>query len=172
MLLFPVFLGLITGVIGINSLNTGLPFGRAHFTNLIVILECLNESQNLIYVSANRGIIVLTVSEDSLTVNDESSSQGERIVLDKASVVLADLLCHVSNHRDVHTAEATLVSGLVGEFLMDEMRVARASDHFGTYKKKESILVLNIFLPFFLNSSALALNSTISVGQTKVKSRG
>jgi hypothetical protein len=79
MVVGPVLLvGLDLGLEGV--LVSLLPLGWADLTVLVDILESLDESQDFVNVSSDWKIIVGSVSQDSLSVNDESSSIFIRII--------------------------------------------------------------------------------------------
>ena len=120
---FPIFKGLLALVVSIHACLTRSPLRRAHFAVLIHMLECLHQSQDFIYVSANGEVVVLHMSEGSLAVNDESRSEVYGIISVQASVVFADLLGKICQHGDLHATEATLVSGLVSELHVSEVGV-------------------------------------------------
>ena len=71
------------------------------------------------------------MSEDSLSVDDVGSAEGDAFVtarFDESSVGFADALGNVGDHGDVHGAEATFSTGFLGVFHVSEVGVNRGSD--------------------------------------------
>lgn len=134
MLSLPVLEGLLAAVAGVHSLFAGGPLAGAHLTVLLIVLEGLNEAEDFTDITADGEIIELAVSEDSLAVDDESSAEVKSIVGGEAAVVAAELLGQVSEHGDLHAAEATLLAGLVGKLLVSEVRVNGGSDDLTVYR--------------------------------------
>ena len=123
MLSLPVLEGLLAAVAGVHALLAGGPFAGADLTMLLDVLESLDEAKDFSNITANGEIVVLHVSEDALTVNDKGGSEVESIISSEASIVAAELLSKISVHGDLHAAEATLFTGLVGKLLMSEVRI-------------------------------------------------
>jgi len=124
----PILEGLLAAVAGVHSLLAWGPLAGANLTMLLVVLECLDEAEDLADITADREIVELAVSEDSLAVDDEGGAEVKGVVGGEAAVVAAELLGQVSEHGDLHAAEATLLTGLVGELLVSEVRVNGGSD--------------------------------------------
>ena len=76
MLLGPVLV--VSGDVSLQGLLSWLPLGWADLTVLIDVLEGLNESENLLNVSSDWKVVVGSVSQDTLSVNDESGSKKLR----------------------------------------------------------------------------------------------
>lgn len=100
---------------------------------LIIVLEGLNESEDLINVSANWGIVDLHMSEDSIAIDDIGGSEVDSLILGKATIVSTKLFGQISEHGDLHATKTTLVSGFVGPFHMGEVGIDGSSDDLGTY---------------------------------------
>ena len=131
MLFLPERCELAAGVVGNHGLLTGLPGGGANFTVLVRELECLDETESLFDVAADGQVADRDVADDLVGVDDVGGAEGDAgilTVLDERTVVLGNGLVQVSEHGDVHFAEATLVSGLLGIFFMDEGRVDGAAN--------------------------------------------
>lgn len=132
MLLGPEVSELVAGMIGDHSSLTGLPSGRADFTMFVSVLEGLNESEDFINVTADGEIGDAHVSEDTLVVNDVSSSKSDSLItsrLDESTVGLGDRFGKIRDHRDLHLAETSFSAGLLGVFGMSEVRVNGASNN-------------------------------------------
>jgi hypothetical protein len=131
-LLGPEVSELVAGMIGDHSSLTGLPSGRADFTMFVSVLEGLDESEDFINVTADGEIGDAHVSEDTLVVNDVSSSKSDSLVtsrLDKSTVGFGDRFGKIRDHRDLHFAETSFSAGLLGVFGMSEMRINGASNN-------------------------------------------
>ena len=79
--LLPVFKSFGASVASINSLFAWSPLGWTNFSVLVTVLECLDESEDLIDVPAYGEVIELTVSEDSISIDDEGGSKVESFIL-------------------------------------------------------------------------------------------
>jgi len=133
MLVLPVFLVLSTTNFRDNSLSTRFPLSRADFTVFFHELEGLDESKVLIDVSSDREIIDGNVSDDSMRIDEESTSVSSTLsitVLNEDTVVSANLLGHISQQRNGHVTKSTLFSGLLAPFSMDKLRISRAANNF------------------------------------------
>jgi len=122
---------LAAGVVGNHGLLTGLPRGGADFTMLVRELESLDETESLFDVAADGEVADRDVADDLVGVDDVGGAEGDAgilTILDECTVGLGNGLVQIGEHGDVHFAEATLVSGLLGVFLMDEGRVDGASN--------------------------------------------
>jgi hypothetical protein len=119
----PVLESLLTTVAGIHALLAGGPLARADLTILFNMLESLNEAEDLINVTTDGEVIELTVSQDTLAIYDKGGTEVEGIISGEATIVAAKLLGQISKHGNLHSTEATLFTGLVGELLVSEVRV-------------------------------------------------
>ena len=119
----PVLECLLAAMAGVHSLLAWGPFAGANLTVLFVILECLHKAENLIHITAYGEIVVLHVSENTLPIDDESGAEMKSIISCEASIVATKLLSEVSEHGNLHAAEATLLTRLVGKLLVSEMGV-------------------------------------------------
>ena len=88
-------------------------------------LECLNESDDLVNVSADWQIVNSHVSQCSISIDDIGGSKSDTnvIIFDIAVVCLADLMVDVREHWDVHWSETTLLSILHSPLSMGEVRI-------------------------------------------------
>ena len=119
----PVLESLLAAVAGIHALLAGGPLARANLAILFNMLESLNEAENLIHVTADGEVVELTVSQNTLAIDDKGGTEVQGIISGEATIVAAELLGQVSKHGDLHSTEATLLAGLVGELLMSEVGV-------------------------------------------------
>jgi hypothetical protein len=119
----PVLESLLTAVAGIHALLAWGPLARADLTILFNMLESLNEAEDLINVTTDGEVIELTVSQDTLAIYDKGGTEVEGIISGEATIVAAELLGQISKHRDLHSTEATLFTGLVCELLVSEVGV-------------------------------------------------
>lgn len=106
-------------MIGDHGLRAGLPLGRANLTVFIGELEGLDETDVLVDVSTNGEIIDRQMSDDTQRVDDESASVGSSLSItfcDEHTVVRGDLLGDVSEEGDLHSAESTILAGLLAPF--------------------------------------------------------
>ena len=83
-----------------DGLVSWFPVGRAHLSVLVGILESLNESEGLVHISSNWGIVDLDCSNDTLLVDDEETSKGGTVevvvfVFNEDPVVPGDVLADV-----------------------------------------------------------------------------
>ena len=122
---------LVAVVVGHHGGLAGLPAGGAHLTVLVRVLEGLHHAENLVDVAADGQIVDGVLAEDTLAVDDVSGAESDTSItggLEKAAVVAGDGLLDISDHRDLHGAEATLLSGLHGVLSVGELRVDRAAN--------------------------------------------
>lgn len=123
------------GVVGNHSFLTGLPAGGADFAVLVRELEGLHEAESLLDVAADGQVTDRNVAHHLVGVDDVGRAESHARIFalfDERTVVFGDLFVEVSEHGDVHFAESTLVSGLLGVFLMNEGGVDGASNDLGT----------------------------------------
>ena len=78
---FPVGLGQVGVRVRLHGLRSRSPLGRTDFAVLVGILECLHESDELLYVSADWQVVVGCVSEDAFVIDDECGSNIKEIYL-------------------------------------------------------------------------------------------
>ena len=126
---------LVAAVVGDHSSLTGLPLSGADLTGLIGVLEGFDETEDFIDVSADGQVVDGELTEDALSIDDESgsvSNTGIFAVLNKDTVVTGDALGQVGDHGDVHGAETTLLSVLLGVFHMSELGIDGAANQLGT----------------------------------------
>lgn len=129
MLFLPVLV--VTGNLGLHGGGTGFPLGGADFTVLVGVLEGLDESEDFFDVPADGEVVVGSVSEDTVGVNDEGGSAGHTSVGtsgDEGSVDSGDSLGDIGKERDLELSESTLVSGLLAVLEVGEMGVNGGSD--------------------------------------------
>ncbi len=110
------------GLGSVDGLVTLLPVSRAHLTVLLDVLEGLDETEVLVNVAADRGVVHGDVTNVALGVNEES---GAVVVarLHEAAVSIAERTIQISKDRDIHLAKTTLVAGSVGPSEVAEDRV-------------------------------------------------
>jgi hypothetical protein len=119
----PVLESLLAAMAGIHTLLAWGPLAGADFAVLLDMLESLNEAKNLIHVTPDGEVIELHVSQDTLAIDDEGGTEVEGIISGEAAIVTAELLGQISEHGDLHSTEATLLTRLVGELLMSKVGV-------------------------------------------------
>jgi hypothetical protein len=119
----PVLESLLTAVAGIHALLAGSPLASAELAILFNMLESLNKAEDLINVTTDGEVVELHVSQDTLAINDKGGTEVEGIIGSEATIVAAELLGQISKHGNLHSTEATLFTGLVGELLVSEVRV-------------------------------------------------
>ena len=110
----------------------------------VSVLEGLDHAENLIDVTADGEIVHGHLTEDTLAVNDVGGTESDAsitTVLDKAAVVLGDLLGQVRDHGECHLTEATLSTWLHGVLAMSEVGVDRDTDELGLSSLELSGLV-------------------------------
>jgi len=126
----PVVLGFLGIVAGLHGLLTFIPLGRADLTELVSVLEGLEESEDFIDVSSDGSVVDGDVSQDTLIIDDVSGSEGDVLLGDEASVGLGDALVDVSKEGDVHITETSFISGFLAPFHMGELGVNGGTDDF------------------------------------------
>ena len=112
-LILKVLLGDVFLVRWLHGLGAWLPGGWADFTVFVRVLEGLDKTDVLRYLSSNWEIVLADVSEDTLVVNDVSSSQSASAV-SKASIVRRNLMRQIRKHWNGHWSKTTLLSVLLG----------------------------------------------------------
>lgn len=133
MLVLPVILVLSTTDFRDDSLSTRFPLSRADFTVFLNELEGLDESEIFIDVSSDREIIDGNVSDNSMRIDEESTSVSSTLsitVLNEDTIVSANLLGYISQQGNVHVTKTTLFSGFLAPFGMDKLRISRAANNF------------------------------------------
>jgi len=130
---FPILLSFLAIYISDHCFGTWGPLSWADFTELISILEGLYKSQDFINVSANWKIINADVSHNLVLINDVGGSECNSIVItviNKTSVFLSNLFSYISNKRNVHLANASLLSVLLSVLHVSEMGIDGSTDNF------------------------------------------
>merc|ERR1719369_2024349 len=120
-------------------------------------LECLNKSQGFINISANRKIIDSDLPQGAVAVDDEETPEGKPLVLLENTISPAYGHTLVCQQRDLHLSQSTSLATLLAP---------------GQVEKWESVEQAMTAQFRASNSATLSENAMISVGQTKVKSRG
>ena len=110
-------------VITINSLLAWGPLAGADLAVLFVVLEGLHKAKDFIDVAANGEVVELHVPEDTLSIYDVSCSEMKSIVSCEAAIIAAKLLGEVGEHGNLHSTEATLLTGLVSKLHVREVGV-------------------------------------------------
>ena len=88
----PVLESLLTAVAGVHALLAGSPLARADLTILFNMLKSLNEAEDLVNVTTDGEVVELTVSQDTLAINDKGGTEVEGIISGEATIVPAELL--------------------------------------------------------------------------------
>lgn len=128
----PVLLGLLAVRVSVHGLGARSPLSRTDFSELVSVLECLDQSQDLINVPAHRQVTDGDVSQDTVSINDVSGSVGNSLIfsmVDQAPVSLRYFPCHVSNEGNVHLAETALLPVLLSVLHVGELGVSGSSNH-------------------------------------------
>lgn len=115
-----------------HTLVTLLPVGGANLTVLLSELESINESQGLFNRAADGGVVDGDLANNSLGVNEEDTSKGNALLLNKDTVVSGESVVGVGNKGNVNLAKTTLLSGDVGPGKERELRVGRGEKDLGT----------------------------------------
>ena len=133
MLLGPEVFELLGSVVRDHSgITRSFPARGADFTMLVSVHESVDKSEGLINITAYGEVRDTSVSEDSFSVDDEGTSEGNSSVtslFDEGAIASGDALGHVSYHGDLHGAKSSLVSGLLGVLSVSEVGVDRASNN-------------------------------------------
>lgn len=138
---------LVATVIGGHGGGAWLPAGGADLTVLISVLVALDETEDLVDVSADGEVVHGELAEDTLAVDDVSGTECDTLiggVLKEAAVVTRDALGEVGDHGHVHGAETTLLSGLHGVLSVGEVGVDGATDELAADGLKLSSLVAEL----------------------------
>lgn len=113
-----VFLGLLD--IRLDGLGTSLPVGRANLTMLISELESLNKTKDFIDRSSNWEIVDCDLTDSTLGVNDEKTTESDTSIFKENTIVLGNGLGLISQERNVHLTKTTLLTGSVNPGKMRE----------------------------------------------------
>lgn len=100
-------------------------------TYLIGELESLNQTDDLVNVTANGQIVNGDLTNDLLGVDDEQTTVSNSLILLQDTVIGGNLLGEVSNDGDLHLSQTTLVAGGVDPGEVRELRVAGAGEDGG-----------------------------------------
>ena len=78
-----MFLKVLHLLVGVwdDRICSGLPASRADLSVLVSVLESLDQPQGLIDRPSHGEVVHRDLSEDTLVINDEKSSQGVPVVL-------------------------------------------------------------------------------------------
>ena len=140
LLMFSSMLGLpvITGFLASQTrFNSGFPRGptrRADFSVFISELEGFYKSEDFLNVSSDIGIIDRSMSQNSLFVNEEGSSESNSFKsiifsVDQHSVALGNIFVEVRQKGDGQGGKSSLLSRFKSPFSVGEVGVNRASDY-------------------------------------------
>ncbi len=122
----PVLLSLWWVCVGVHGWLAWGPLSGADLTELVGVLVSLDESEDLIDVSADWEIVDWDVSDNLVLVDDVGGSEGNSIIItvvDEAAVGLGDFLGDISNQGDVHLSETSLLSVFLGVFHVWELGI-------------------------------------------------
>lgn len=115
-----------------NGVGTRGPVGRTDFAVLVGELEGLEQSQGLVDGSTDRQVVDGDLSQSTLWIDQEDTSESDAFVLDQNTVVLGKRVVSVSNKRDVQWAQATVGSGDVGPGQQGVLGVGGGEQDLGT----------------------------------------
>jgi len=145
---------------------------------LVNVLEGLNETQGLVDVAADGSVIESGLHEHALGVDDEQAAVGVAGVLDQHAVLAGNGLSQISHEGNVQTtAKTASLAWGVDPGQMGILGVDRHSNDLPKLSHKHIfvafiILASSAYVLILRNSSTRSLKARISVGHTKVKSRG
>merc|ERR1719414_2293568 len=116
------FLEVALAVLGVRN-HRGLPWlppSWADLSVLVSVLEGLHQPQSLVNVPPHRQVVHGDLPQLALTIDDEEPPEAKSLVLLEDPVGLADCHVLVSQERDVHLSQPTvlpllLTPGQVGE---------------------------------------------------------
>lgn len=83
--------------VGLHSLATILPSGRADLAVFVGELERLDETDRLLDVAADRKVVDCDLAKHTLGVDDEEATQSYTLILDEDTVATRDLVGLVGN---------------------------------------------------------------------------
>jgi hypothetical protein len=106
--------------IRLDGLGTSSPVSGANFTVFISELESFNETENFINGTTNGEIVDGDLTNSTLGINDEKTTESDTSFFDKNTIVLGNRLGLISEKRDVHFTETTLLTRSVDPGKMRE----------------------------------------------------
>lgn len=118
-------------VLGVDSLVTGLPVGRAHFAVLSDELEGLDQTEGLIHTATDGEVVHGDLLNHSLRVDDEETAESNTSLGHEHSVLGGNLLRDITHNRDLHVAQTSLLAGSLDPGEMGLDRVSRAGNDLG-----------------------------------------
>ena len=121
----------------LDGLGTRSPVGRTHFTVLFGELEGFQQSQGLFNGSTDWQVVDGDLSQDTLWIDQEDTSEGNTFFFEQDTVVLGQGVVGVGQQWDVDWTQTTVLSGNVGP---GQERVFRV----GGSKQDFSVLVLEL----------------------------
>ena len=100
---------------------------------LISILECFNKSENFWNISSNWQVIAMHMSQNSISINDVSSSHGYTAgfiiwIIDQCSILFTDGMRWVSEKWNIHFTKTAQLSVFQCPLFMDKDWVNRSSN--------------------------------------------
>lgn len=122
----------LRSVLSVDGVVTLLPVGRADLTVLSNELEGINQTEELVDVTANRSVVDASLLEDSFGVDDEGATKSDASILNKHTVVTGKSVVGVSNQGDRNTTETTVRSGGVVPGVESVLRVGGSVEKLGT----------------------------------------
>ena len=109
---------------------TGRPLTREADTH--GELEGLHETESLLDGAADGQVVHGDLTQDTLGVDNEKTTESNTLLLDQHAIAARDLLRLVSHKGQLEVrAETTLLAGLVGPGQVREVRVGRDTEHSG-----------------------------------------
>lgn len=134
MFFVPVLFGFRVTNSGDHCLLAGFPFSRTDFSELVSVLESLQQSQNFVNASSDRQVVDTVLSQNALGIDDEGASQGNSFVFSVVkvnSVVFAGLVSVVGEKGNVAGSETSLLPRLQGPLSVRKFGISGASNNFG-----------------------------------------
>lgn len=120
------------GILGVDGLVTLLPVGRANLAILSNELEGINQTKELVDVTANGGVVDARLLEDSFRVDDEGATESDASILNEHTVVTGEAVVGVSNQGDGNTTETTVGSRGVVPSVKSILRIGGSVEKLST----------------------------------------
>lgn len=112
----------------LHSRSAFCPTSRTNLPILSIVLETLDKSQQLCYITTNPQIVNAYVSQDLVVIDNEGSSESDSSVIEH-SIIWSDLLFNVSQEWDIDASKPSLILRLKSPSSVDKMRVDGAADN-------------------------------------------
>ena len=118
--------------IRLHGLLAGSPVGGADLIGMgLHVLECLENAERLVNVTANGEVVDRGVHDHTLGIDDEQAAQRNTFLVVQHVVGASDLFLEISDQRVVDVAETTLVAGCLNPGEVAELAVHGNAEDFG-----------------------------------------